>query len=155
MPLWVWINPSSTVIEPGPTCFQPSRFLPLKSWIQPSCAARGRAKSRANASRESRFKMKPPERSVGTKVNCPQRRMMPDGGDVCKSVIGGRHNGMFSTFSCEYVSLAWPVVPPHLPNLLLHASFVFIDLDKNCSYPIHSIDSYSYPCQRQGLRWQI
>src|SRR3954453_3076479 len=49
MPPCVWIKPSSTVISPGPTCFQLSRFLPLNNSFH-SC---DRAGSKAAANRNT------------------------------------------------------------------------------------------------------
>jgi hypothetical protein len=45
--------------------------------------------------------------------------------------------------------------PPDSPNLLLHVSFVIIELERNCSHLIDLLGSYSYPCLPQGLRRKI
>src|SRR5271167_3003713 len=45
MPPCVRIKPSSTVISPGPTCFQPVKSLPLKSCFHAGVCARAAANS--------------------------------------------------------------------------------------------------------------
>src|SRR5437016_14571014 len=49
MPPCVWIKPSSTLISPGPTCFQFSKFLPLNNCFH----SFERAGSKAAANRKT------------------------------------------------------------------------------------------------------
>src|SRR5580692_7324775 len=53
MPPCVRIKPSSTVMAPGPTCFQPAKSLPLKSCFHAGVSARA-ASNRAPARMQAR-----------------------------------------------------------------------------------------------------
>src|SRR5271167_4960172 len=48
------MRPSSTVMSPGPTCFQPVKSLPLKSCFHAGVCARAAANSRAVLNTQAR-----------------------------------------------------------------------------------------------------